>query len=206
MAGGSFRYEAVETGDVVVFQQVSEEVYSSAIEALLLALALSLAFLTAMYYAIERRPILGAVTLIPIVMTVVFLVATMRYLGIPFNMLTATILSVTVGIGIDYSIHIVHRFVEEFDARSDGLAAARVTLQGTGGALFGTTITTASAGLALHYLSITPILVQFGALIAVSVTYSFLASTVVLPVVLVLWTKRGSARDAALDIWDVAGR
>jgi predicted RND superfamily exporter protein len=206
MAGGSFRYEAVETGDVVVFQRVSEEVYSSAIEALLLALALSLAFLTAMYYAIERRPILGAVTLIPIVMTVVFLVATMRYLGIPFNMLTATILSVTVGIGIDYSIHIVHRFVEEFDARSDGLAAARVTLQGTGGALFGTTITTASAGLALHYLSITPILVQFGALIAVSVTYSFLASTVVLPVVLVLWTKRGSARDAALDIWDVAGR
>jgi len=189
MAEGSFRGTAVETGDVVVFQRVSEEVYSSAIEALLLALVLSLSFLTAMYYGIERRPALGVVTLIPIVSTVVFLVATMRYLAIPFNMLTATILSVTVGIGIDYSIHVVHRFTEEFDAGYDGLAAARITLQGTGGALFGTTLTTASAGVALHYLSITPILTQFGALIAFSVTYSFVTSTVVLPVVLIRWSR-----------------
>ena len=206
MAEGSFRYEAVETGNVVVFQRVSEEVYSSAIDALVLALVLSLAFLTAMYYGIERRPVLGAVTLVPIVATVVFLVATMRYLAIPFNMLTATILSVTVGIGIDYSIHVVHRFVEEFDARDDGLAAARVTLQGTGGALFGTTLTTASAGIALHYLSITPILTQFGALIAFSVSYSFLTSTVVLPVVLLLWAKRGGVRAAVLDVPRVADR
>jgi predicted RND superfamily exporter protein len=192
MASDSFRYDAVETGNIVVFQRVSEEVYRSAIEALVLALILSLIFLTGMYYYVERRPALGAITLTPIVTTVVFLVATMRYLDIPFNMLTATILSVTVGIGVDYSIHVVHRFVEEFDTRKDGVAAARVTLQGTGGALFGTTLTTATAGLALHYLSITPILVQFGALIAFSVTYSFIASTVVLPVVLILWTNRGS--------------
>ena len=197
MAAGSFRGTAVETGDIVVFQRVSEEVYSSAVEALLLALVLSLSFLTAMYYGIERRPALGAVTLVPIVSTVVFLVATMRYLAIPFNMLTATILSVTVGIGIDYSIHVVHRFTEEFDAGYDGLAAARITLQGTGGALFGTTLTTASAGVALHYLSITPILTQLGSLIAFSVTYSFVTSTVVLPVVLIRWSRWGTARGAS---------
>lgn len=187
MADRSFRGTAVETGDVVVFQRVSEEVYRSAIDALLLALVLSLSFLTVMYYGIERRPALGLVALMPIASTVVFLVATMRYLAIPFNMLTATILSVTVGIGIDYSIHIIHRFTEELDAGCDGVTAARITLQRTGGALFGTTVTTASAGIALQYLSITPILTQFGALIALSVTYSFVASTVVLPIVLIQW-------------------
>lgn len=197
MAAESFRYEAVETGDVVVFQRVSEEVYDSAITALLVALTLTAAFVTLLYYALERRPVLGAVTLSPIVVTVAFLVATMRFLGIPFNTLTATILSVTVGIGIDYSIHVVHRFVEEYDAIDDAVAAARTTLQGTGGALFGTTLTTASAGIALHYLSITPILVQFGALIAFSVAYSFVASTVVLPVVLVLWTRWDAIREDA---------
>jgi predicted RND superfamily exporter protein len=203
MAETAFRHDAVETGDVVVFQRVSDEVYNSAVTALILALALSVVFLILLYYALERRPALGIVTLAPIVVTVLFLVATMRYLEIPFNTLTATILSVTVGIGIDYSIHVVHRFVEEYDIRNDEVAAARVTLQGTGGALFGTTLTTASAGIALHYLSITPILIQFGALIAFSVTYSFITSVVVLPVILLLWSRgesvRGEVRNAVAE-------
>ena len=194
MAATSFRDDAVETGDVVVFQRVADEVYESAITALLLALSLSVLFLMVLFYVIERRPELGVVTLFPILVTVLFLVATMRFLGIPFNTLTATILSVTVGIGIDYSVHIVHRFVGEYDANEDAIAAANITLRGTGGALFGTTLTTASAGIALYYLSITPILIQFGALIAISVTYSFFTSTILLPVVLIQWTKWESSR------------
>ncbi|MFW5958493.1 MAG: efflux RND transporter permease subunit [Natronomonas sp.] len=189
MAAKNFRYDAVATGDVVVFQAVSGAVYDSAVRSLLLALVLATGFLTLLYHGLERRPMLGPVTLSPILMTVLFLVATMRYLGIPFNTLTATILSVTVGIGVDYAIHVVHRFVEEFNKRGNPVWAARVTLRGTGGALFGTTITTAGAGIALYSLSVTPILVQFGGLIALSVTYSFIASTVFLPVVLLVWAR-----------------
>lgn len=189
---GKHRFEAVETGETVVFQRVSEQVYQSAVTSLAIALVLAVLFLVIIYHVVERRPVLGLVTLSPIVFAVLFLVATMRLLGIPFNTLTATILSVSVGIGIDYSIHVVHRFVEEFEVRGSGLLAARVTLQGTGGALFGTTITTISAGIALHYLSITPILVQFGLLIAISVFYSFIASVVVLPIILVLWARYDS--------------
>lgn len=125
-------------------------------------------------------------TVSPIAFTLLFLVATMRYLGVPFNTLTATILSVTVGIGIDYLIHILHRFVEDFEARPDALQAARVTLQGTGDSLFGTTVTTMGAGATLYSLSLTPILVSFGLLIALSVAYAFLTSVVVLPVVLIV--------------------
>lgn len=202
MAADSFRYEAVETGDVVVFQSVSRAVYDSAVRSLFLALTFATVFLTLLYYGLQRRPMLGPVTLSPIVTTVLFLVATMRYLGIPFNTLTATILSVTVGIGVDYSIHVVHRFVEEFNARGDAMDAARVTLRGTGGALFGTTITTAGTGIALYSLSITPILVQFGALIAFSVTYSFVTSTVFLPVVLLVWARWDSS---TVRIGDVLG-
>jgi len=183
------RFEATETGETVVFQSVSDQVYESAVMSLAIALTLAALFLVVLYFVLERRPALGLVTLSPIVLAVLFLVATMRFLDIPFNTLTATILSVSVGIGIDYSIHVVHRFVEEFEDVEDGLHAARITLQGTGGALFGTTITTMSAGIALHYLSITPILVQFGLLIAYSVTYSFVASIVVLPVVLIIWAR-----------------
>jgi predicted RND superfamily exporter protein len=189
------RFDAVETGEVVVFQRVSEEVFQSAVTSLGIALVLATLLLVVLYHLLEGRAVLGLITPSPIVVTVLFLVATMRYLEIPFNTLTATILSISVGIGIDYSIHIVHRFVEEYEAHGDELAAARTTLQGTGGALFGTTITTVSAGAALHYLSITPILVQFGLLIAFSVTYSFVASVLFLPVVLIVWAKGDLLRD-----------
>jgi predicted RND superfamily exporter protein len=182
-------FGAVETGGVVVFQRVTDEIFRSAINSLAIAMTLALAFLTSLYYYLERRPWLGLVTVSPIAVTLLFLVATMRYLGVPFNTLTATILSVTVGIGIDYSIHIVHRFVEEFEARPDALQAVRVTLQGTGGALFGTTVTTMGAGATLYSLSLTPILIQFGLLIALSVAYAFLASVVVLPVVLIVYVR-----------------
>ncbi|MFW5905442.1 MAG: hypothetical protein ACOCSP_02365 [archaeon] len=53
-----------------------------------------------------------------------------------------------------------------------------------------------SAGLALYVLSITPILIQFGLLISLSVAYSFVTSVVALPIVLILWTRRASVRDS----------
>ncbi|MGM0372783.1 MAG: efflux RND transporter permease subunit, partial [Halobacteriota archaeon] len=183
------RFDAVETGTTVVFQRVADSVFASAVSSLAIALALAAGFLVLVYFLLEGHPELGLVTLSPIVLTVAYLVATMRLLGIPFNTLTATILSVTVGVGIDYSIHVVHRFVEEIE-HADPLTAARITLRGTGGALFGTTVTTMSAGLALFALSITPILIQFGLLVSISVAYSFLTSVVVLPVVLLFWARR----------------
>jgi predicted RND superfamily exporter protein len=189
------RFDAVETGNTVVFQRVSDAVFETAVSSLAVALTLSAGFLVLVYYLLERRPLLGFVTLSPILLTVAYLVATMRFLDIPFNTLTATILSVTVGVGIDYSIHIVHRFVEEFDRRGDALAATTVTLRGTGGALFGTTVTTMSAGMALYALSITPILIQFGLLISFSVAFSFLTSVIVLPVVLILWSRQATDRE-----------
>jgi predicted RND superfamily exporter protein len=169
------------------------------VNSLAIAMTLAAIFLT-LVYALEGRPSLGLVTLSPIAVTLLYLVATMRYLGVPFNTLTATILSVTVGVGIDYSIHVVHRFVEELGKRNDPTEAARVTLRGTGGALFGTTVTTVSAGATLYTLSLTPILVQFGLLISLSVTYSFLTSVVVLPAVLLVWTgiEQGSITVSAI--------
>ncbi|MFB6113030.1 MAG: RND family transporter [Halodesulfurarchaeum sp.] len=199
-----YRVNAIPTGDVVVFQRVADEVFESAISSLYLALGLAVSFLVGVYFLLERRAMLGLLTILPIMLTITFLLATMRYLSIPFNTLTATILSVTVGVGVDYSIHVVHRFVEAYDVHGDSKKAARVTLRGTGGALFGTTVTTASAGVVLNLLSLTPILVQFGLLIALSVTYSFLTSVVALPILLHLWTGWESIDREAVLPFDVS--
>ena len=192
-----YRFDAVETGGTVVFQRVADTIFATAVTSLGTALILATLFLLLVYYLLLGDPRLAIVTLFPVVVTATLLVGTMRVLGVPFNTLTATILSITVGIGIDYAVHVVHRFVDEVETLGSPHGAAVVTLRGTGGALAGSMLTTISGAAALYFLSITPLLKQFGLLMAISVTYAFLASVIVLPVALLLWARRtGVDREA----------
>lgn len=182
------RFEATATGSVVVLKAVSDAIAESAYNSLVLAILASAVFLVIAFWILEQRPSLGIANLVPILVTIAALAATMRYLDIPFNVLTGTTLSVGIGLGIDYSAHLVHRFSEEFRESTTLFEALEITVNGTGGALAGSMITT-TTGTGVLVLAITPILGQFGLLIALSVLYSFIASIVILPTTLVLWNE-----------------
>ncbi len=183
----NFRFHAVPTGQIVVFQAVSDLIFASAIKSLLLALSLTSIFLIIIYWVLENRPSLGIVNVFPIVVSVTFLIATMRFVGIPLNALTATILAITIGLGIDYSVHVTHRFIDEYHSPgSDAYMALVRTLSGTGGALTGSMLTTTMGSFAL-ILAITPVLGDFGILLAASVFYSYLSSILTLPAACYLW-------------------
>ena len=186
------RFEATATGGVIVLKAVSDVIGESAFRSLVIALVAAAAFLVVVYGLLEGRPSLGLVNVLPIAVTVAALASTMRFLDIPFNVLTGTSLSIAIGLGIDYSAHLLHRFVEEYDESTDVDAALLSTVRGTGGALTGSMLTTVS-GLGVLWLAISPILGQFGLLIALSVLYSYLASILVLPTTLVLWDRYVSA-------------
>ncbi|EMA60234.1 efflux RND transporter permease subunit [Halorubrum lipolyticum] len=181
-----YRGDATATGQIVVFQAVSETIFDSAIVSLSAALGLSALLLIVLFRLFLGSPALGLVTLLPVAVTVAALTATMRLAGIPFNALTATILSITIGLGVDYTVHVAHRFHDEYVALGDADAAIETTLRGTGGALTGTMATTA-LGTGVLVLAITPILGQFGLLTAASISLAYLASLVVLPPALVAW-------------------
>lgn len=180
------RFEATATGSVVVLKAVSDVIAESAYISLALAILASAVFLVIAYWIIEQRPSLGIANLVPILVTIAALAATMRYLDIPFNVLTGTTLSIGIGLGIDYSAHLVHRFSEEFRESTTLFEALSIAVSGTGGALAGSMLTT-TTGTGVLVLAITPILGQFGLLIALSVLYSFVASVVILPTTLVMW-------------------
>ena len=182
------RFEATATGGVIVLKAVSDVIGASAFRSLVIALVAAAGFLVFVYGLLEGRPSLGLVNVLPIALTVAALASTMRALDIPFNVLTGTSLSIAIGLGIDYSAHLLHRFVEEYDGATDVDAALLSTVRGTGGALTGSMLTTVS-GLGVLWLAISPILGQFGLLIALSVLYSYLASILVLPPTLVLWDR-----------------
>jgi predicted RND superfamily exporter protein len=180
-----FRFEATATGSIVVFQAVSDVIFESAIVSLAVALTGTAVFLVFIYWVIEGRPSLGLVNVVPVVVTVALLAGTMRYLGIPLNAITGTMLALTIGLGVDYSVHVVHRFADEHH-RTDLVTALDRTVRGTGGALLGSMLTTVF-GIGVLALAVFPAIGQFGILTALSIIYAFFSSLLVLPSVLVIW-------------------
>ncbi|PSP97742.1 RND transporter [Halobacteriales archaeon QS_5_70_17] len=182
-----YRFSATATGQTIVFQAVSDVILESAVRSMLIALGLTAVFLVAIYRLLTGYWSLGIVNLVPVLVTLALLAGSMRLFGIPFNALTATILSITIGLGIDYSVHVVHRFADEYRERSLFPALDR-TVRGTGGALTGSMLTTVT-GIGVLVLAITPILGQFGILTGLSILYAYLTSVLVVPPTIVVWER-----------------
>lgn len=180
------RGDASATGSTVIFHSISELIYQSAVLSLAIALAASAIFLVFVYHLLFREWSLGLVNLLPILLTVTLVLATMRLFDMKFNALTATLLAVTIGMGVDYSVHLVHRFVEEFEDSATVLEALDPTMRGTGGALTGSMVTT-TAGVGVLAIAITPILQTFGILTAVSIFFAYLSSMLVTPSAVIVW-------------------
>jgi predicted RND superfamily exporter protein len=184
-----FRADASPTGNAVIFDEALGLVLETVIDTLVLTFVGAIGFLLVIYWILEGKASLGVVNAIPIGITAVAVVASMRAFGIKFNAINGSILALVIGLGIDYSVHIVHRFVDEYDdPEMDLKAALRRTVVGTGGALTGSMLTTVS-GVGVLALALNPAVGVFGILTALSVFYAYLASVFVLPSILVLWVR-----------------
>jgi predicted RND superfamily exporter protein len=188
-----FRYEATATGQLVVFDAITDIIFDSAIQGMILAVGLTAGFLVVAYAVLEGKPYLGIVNVFPILVAIAFLIGTMRLLGLSLNALTATILSISIGLGIAYSVHATHRFIDEYNDGRNAYGAMITTLSGTGGALLGSMLTT-SLGTGALALAITPVLGDFGLLMALSVLYSFVFTVVALPPAVLLWERYRSTQ------------
>jgi len=167
-----------------VFKDAGTLILDTVLQSLLITLVGSSLFLVGIYWLLEGKPSLGVANVIPIAVAVVALVATMRYFGISFNALNGGILAITVGLGTDYAVHVVHRFADEREERALEPALRR-TVVGTGGALTGSMLTTVG-GIGVLVLALNPVIGNFGLLTALSIVYAYLASMLILPSVLVL--------------------
>jgi predicted RND superfamily exporter protein len=183
-----YRADATATGSIVIFQDVSDLIFDSALQSLVLALTATAIFLVFIYRVLEGYGSFGLVNLVPIVVTLALIAGSMRALDIPLNALTATILSIAIGLGTDYSAHMVHRFADEYERNPDLFPALERTVRGTGGALTGSMLTT-TTGIGVLTLAITPILGQFGMITGLSIFLSYATSLVVTPSVLVVWER-----------------
>jgi predicted RND superfamily exporter protein len=191
--------ESFVTGDPVLTAVVQDRLLSSIVVTLVVTTLAVLAVLVVGYRFLEGSATLGAVTLIPVLLALAWVLGTMRLLAIPFNAQTALITSLGIGLGVDYSIHVSERFKSELDDLGDVDRALERTVGGTGGALLGSAITTAS-GFSVLALAIVPSLQRFGIVIGLAIVYAFLAAVFVLPSVLVFWARAfGDVQDEGAE-------
>jgi hypothetical protein len=145
-------------------------------------------FLMVAYRLTEGSATLGAVTLLPVAFSVTWILGTMHLLDIPFNVITGMITSLTVGLGVAYSIHLSERYNQELERTGEIWTAMERAVTGTGGALLGSAATTVG-GFGVLIFAILPPLQQFGQITGLTIIYAFLASVLVLPSLLAVWTR-----------------
>ncbi len=179
---------ATATGQIVVFSIIEGELFETVFESLLVSLVAVFLFLMAVYRITDGSATLGIVTLAPIALAVSLILGTMYLIGMPFNVVTGTITSLTIGLGVAYNIHMSERFRLELHRGQEVWEAMHRSVTGTGGALLGSAATTAG-GFGVLALAIIPILQQFGIITALTIIYAFLGSILLLPSLLVLWLK-----------------
>lgn len=125
--------------------------------------------------------------LIVVALSVVWLYGTMGYLGIPLSTLAGSVAALVIGIGIDYSVHILNTY--RFHRRENTVEEALSEAVGeTGVAIIATSITTISAFMAFLTGKM-PEMHRFGLIMSIGIAYALLFSFFLLPSVFVLEEK-----------------
>jgi predicted RND superfamily exporter protein len=172
-----------------VLQQIQlSKTADSILETLVIALVAVSLLLILVYRIVTGSASLGAVTALPIGLVSAMVIGGMWLFGVPLTLLTALLLSLVIGVGIDYNIHVSDRFVQERERGHSVHDALVEATTGTGGALLGSTLTSAGAFSAL-LLHPNPQFENFGTLVVLAMVTSFVVAVFVLPSLLGLWAR-----------------
>ena len=178
--------EFTATSGAIISLEIVEVITESQTEAIVTTIAAALVILTIFFWVTQGQPALGVIAVGPIVLVLVWVLGTMALLGIPYNVVTALITALSIGIGVDYTIHVIHRYKEEFAHLRDPEAAASRTLATTGSALIGSALTTALGFGVLVFSPLTPFQ-QFGVVTALTIAYALIAAVLVVPPAMIVW-------------------
>jgi predicted RND superfamily exporter protein len=173
------------TGEAYVRDAQFDAITNSLNRSLLIAIVACLVLLVIIFRSLRY----AIATLVPVLLVACWLYGFMSVAGYHLNMMTATIAAISIGVGIDFSIHFTERFRQELRRSLDKRAALFATAQSTGMALFSTALSTA-LGFAVIAFAPMPMFSTFGLLTAVMIVLSFLMALFALPSLLLLFAHR----------------
>ena len=168
------------SGILVLYNNMLQSLFRSQI------LSLGAVFLAIflMFIVLFRSVKLALIALVPNLDAVPLVLGLMGGLDIPLDFMTITIAAIAIGIGVDDTIHYVHRFGKEVKVDWDYQAAVNRSHASIGRAMYYTTVTI-TIGFSILVLSEFVPTIHFGILTAFAMMIALLANFTVLPVLLV---------------------
>tara|TARA_Y100000590_G_scaffold172578_1_gene197376 strand:+ start:1044 stop:3842 length:2799 start_codon:yes stop_codon:yes gene_type:complete len=134
---------------------------------------------------VTRSIFYSLVTVFPLLLIVVWLYAIMYAFGFGLNFVTATIGAVSIGVGLDFSIHMTERFKQELKLQQNEKDAMKVSMRGTGLALLGAGASSISGFVILSFAPM-PLFATYGILSAFMITFAMFASVLIVPSLLLI--------------------
>lgn len=184
------RGDPAVSGMPVVFSDISSSIKPDLVYSILFAVVLVIIVLAIIFKSL----LLGFIGAVPVVLTLIWELGLLGAMNIPLNVMNMLVSAIAIGVGVDFTIHVVYRFKEEWQKKgSDPRDAISKTLQGTGRAISSAAITTIGVFLIIS-LSSSPMLISFGLLSALVIFLSFAGSLVVLPIILLNYARYSDSK------------
>jgi predicted RND superfamily exporter protein len=132
---------------------------------------------------------LGLISMAPNLLPVFLILAAMGLFDLPLDASSMMVGSIVIGLAVDDTIHILHRFRMEFERSGDTHQAVQETLRTTGTALFFTTLVLTTGFTTMASLGTMENTIRFGYLSALGIAIAFVANVLLTPALVAL-TKR----------------
>ena len=159
------------------------------VELLIRSFVLSLIANWIVLFLVWRRGLPSFMAIAPVVMAVTLVVGGLGLIGIPLNILNVAVGAIALGLGLDYPIHLIERFMEERQKGLQPPEATATALATMGPHILASALTTVIGFGAACVLAL-PLAVSFGLITGAAIALVYLASMLVLPVLLVRWGDR----------------
>jgi len=180
------------TGDPVLDMEIGRLMIEGQQRITLICYFLIFVLLLAIYRSIKK----ALIPLLPITTVIGAMNILMFSLGMKHTMMSITLNSIIIGLGIDYSIHMIERYYEE-RKKSDAVRAIRRTVERIGRAISVSALTTAAGFFALIFSDF-PIARSAGFLSFVAIMLCLIAAITVVPAFLVITERLNMDRSSEI--------
>ena len=126
---------------------------------------------------------IGLVALLPVIIGIIWTVGIMGYLGVPFTALSTGLIALVLGIGVDFSIHLVNSTYNFLNKGSSLKSALEKTLDYTGTPILLSSMTTFIGFSSLLFATLVGIQ-RLGISLAISIVSVFIVTIVLVPAII----------------------
>jgi len=162
----------------------------SLFESQILTLGLVLLVIMLMFLVLFRSFKLAFIGIIPNILAAMSVLGLMGWLGIPLDMMTTTIAAISVGIGVDNTIHYMHRFKTSYPEFNNYCNTIVYCHGSIGKAMYYTGFTIV-AGFSILVLSNFIPTIYFGLLTSLAMCLALAGALTLLPLLLIMFQPLG---------------